>query len=58
MPEQQLKIGGIKGIVKHLQTGMLMVPGNAESLLEQIDFLKSNPQNAVEIGRKGRQAGC
>lgn len=49
------KTGGIKGIVKHLQTGMLMSPGNAESLLEQIDFLINNPCHAEEIGQKGRQ---
>jgi 1,4-alpha-glucan branching enzyme len=47
--------GGIKGIVKHLQTGLLMVPGNAQSLLEQLNFLIENPQKAVEIGKQGRQ---
>ncbi|WP_084374923.1 glycosyltransferase family 4 protein [Neobacillus soli] len=47
--------GGMKGIVKHLQTGLLMVPGNPESLLEQIEFLIENPQKADEIGKKGRQ---
>ncbi|MFK9093294.1 glycosyltransferase family 4 protein [Bacillus salipaludis] len=47
--------GGMKGIVKHLQTGMLMVPGDVESLLKQIDFLMNNPEKAEEIGNKGRQ---
>jgi 1,4-alpha-glucan branching enzyme len=47
--------GGIKGLVKHLQTGLLMVPGDAESLQEQIDFLWENPQKAKEIGKRGRQ---
>ncbi|WML40563.1 glycosyltransferase family 4 protein [Neobacillus sp. OS1-2] len=47
--------GGMKGIVKHLQTGMLMVPGDAKSLLEQIEFLLNNPVKAEEIGEKGRQ---
>ncbi|MFJ7729713.1 glycosyltransferase family 4 protein [Neobacillus sp. NPDC097160] len=47
--------GGMKGIVKHLQTGMLMVPGDAESLLKQIDFLMNNPEKAEEIGNKGRR---
>ncbi|ETI67035.1 glycosyltransferase family 4 protein [Neobacillus vireti] len=47
--------GGIKGIVKHLQTGLLMVPGDAGSLLEQIDFLLQNPQRAREIGKRGSQ---
>ncbi|WP_160721693.1 glycosyltransferase family 4 protein [Bacillus sp. USDA818B3_A] len=47
--------GGMKGIVKHLQTGMLMVPGNAQSLLEQIDFLINEPVKAKEIGSKGKK---
>ncbi|MFZ7945402.1 glycosyltransferase family 4 protein [Neobacillus sp. 19] len=47
--------GGMKGIVKHLQTGMLMVPGDAKSLLEQVHFLMNNPEKAEEIGEKGRQ---
>ncbi|MCL6571987.1 MAG: glycosyltransferase family 4 protein [Bacillus sp. (in: Bacteria)] len=47
--------GGMKGIVKHLQTGLLMDPGNAQSLLEQISFLIQNPQKAEEIGGKGRE---
>lgn len=48
-------IGGMKGIVKHLQTGLLTVPGDAQRLLDQIDFLMKNPKKAQEIGEKGRQ---
>jgi 1,4-alpha-glucan branching enzyme len=47
--------GGMKGIVKHLQTGLLMVPGNAHSLQEQIDYLLKNPLAAKAIGGRGRQ---
>ena len=47
--------GGLKGIVKHSQSGMLMVPGNPESLLTNIDFLLQNPEKAKEIGAKGQQ---
>lgn len=47
--------GGMKGIVKHLQTGLLTVPGDARRLLEQIDFLMKNPKKAQEMGEKGRQ---
>ncbi|MDQ1145043.1 glycogen(starch) synthase [Bacillus sp. SORGH_AS 510] len=47
--------GGMKGIVKHLQTGILTAPGDARRLLEQIDFLIKNPKKAQEIGEKGRQ---
>ncbi|WP_419956127.1 glycosyltransferase family 4 protein [Neobacillus niacini] len=45
--------GGLKGIVMDRQTGLLMVPGDAESLLKNIEFLLQNPQIAEEIGLKG-----
>lgn len=47
--------GGLKGIIMHKQTGMLMVPGDADSLLANIDFLTEYPHKAKEIGEKGRQ---
>jgi glycogen(starch) synthase len=47
--------GGLKGIVMHSQTGLLMVPGDADSLLNNIDFLLQDPQKAKEIGIKGMQ---
>ena len=47
--------GGISGIVKHLKTGLLMAPGDAKSMLEQIYYLITNPEEADEIGLKGRQ---
>ncbi len=45
--------GGLKGIVMDRQTGLLVVPGDAESLLKNIEFLLQNPQTAEEIGLKG-----
>jgi 1,4-alpha-glucan branching enzyme len=45
--------GGLKGIVMNRQTGLLMIPGDAESLLTNIDHLLENPQTAKEIGIKG-----
>ena len=47
--------GGMKGIIKHLQTGMLMVPGSPKSLLEQIEYLLNQPEKANEIGSRGKQ---
>lgn len=47
--------GGLAGIIRHLQTGLFMEPGNALSLLEQIQFLLKNPRQAREMGRQGRQ---
>jgi glycogen synthase len=48
-------VGGLKGTVLHMKTGLLMVPGDAESLLEQINFLIENPKKAEEIGLEGRK---
>jgi glycogen(starch) synthase len=48
-------VGGLRGIVKHMVSGLLMEPGNAENLLEQICFLLENPKIAQEIGEKGQQ---
>jgi glycogen synthase len=48
-------VGGLKGTVLHMKTGLLMVPGDAESLLEQINFLIENPKKAEEIGLQGRK---
>ncbi len=47
--------GGMKGLIKHLQTGFMMNPGDAESLLEQMEFLRNHPTIANEIGTKGCQ---
>jgi 1,4-alpha-glucan branching enzyme len=47
------EVGGLKGIVQHLQTGLLMVPGNAISVMENINILLRSPQNAQEIGNRG-----
>ncbi|MEH7121144.1 glycosyltransferase family 4 protein [Neobacillus vireti] len=47
--------GGMKGIIKHLQNGMLMVPGSPQSLLEQIEYLFNQPEKAKEIGIRGKQ---
>ncbi|NRD80759.1 glycosyltransferase family 4 protein [Bacillus sp. BRMEA1] len=49
------KTGGLKKIVEHLHTGLLMVPGDPNSLLEQIEFLMNNPDQAKEIGRCGKE---
>ncbi|MGX6442753.1 glycosyltransferase family 4 protein [Neobacillus sp. K501] len=48
-------IGGLKGIVNHLQTGLLMIPGDANSLLDNIQWLLQNPENGMELGKKARQ---
>lgn len=47
--------GGLKGIIMDKQTGLLMAPGDAKSLLANVNFLLNNPVKAKEIGEKGRK---
>ncbi|MGD6841339.1 glycosyltransferase [Bacillus infantis] len=48
--------GGLKGIVSHKRTGLLMEPGSALSFKEQAAFLLCNEQEAKRIGSMGRTA--
>jgi glycosyltransferase involved in cell wall biosynthesis len=48
------KIGGLKGINKHLETGLFMEPNNVDSLINQIEFILSNPDDASKMGVKGK----
>jgi len=48
--------GGLKDIVIHGETGLTMIPGDEESLAEQVLFLLSNPCEADTIGRQGQTA--
>ncbi|SFA96163.1 Glycosyltransferase involved in cell wall bisynthesis [Bacillus sp. cl95] len=47
--------GGLKGIVKHLQTGMQMDPGNAEDLVNHLLYLIKNPKQAEQMGQNGKK---
>jgi 1,4-alpha-glucan branching enzyme len=47
--------GGLKGIIKHMQTGLLMEPGNANQLLEHVSFLLENQQEAKVMGERGKK---
>lgn len=49
-------VGGLKGIIKHKQTGMLMVPGSPESLLQQANFLLNHPDEAQRLALNGMLA--
>ncbi|MCA1039122.1 glycosyltransferase [Bacillus infantis] len=48
--------GGLKGIVSHKRTGLLMEPGSALSFKEQAAFLLCNKQEAEVIGSMGKTA--
>lgn len=49
-------VGGLKGLIQHRETGLLMEPGKAKSLLEQITYLFMNPKMAWEIGIRGQES--
>lgn len=46
--------GGLKDIISHKKTGLLMIPGDVDSLIEQIQFLLLNEDEAIKIGNHGR----
>jgi glycosyltransferase involved in cell wall biosynthesis len=47
--------GGLKGFIKHLETGLFMEPENEGSLRNQISFLLNNPQKGLEMANKAHQ---
>ncbi|RLE84538.1 MAG: glycogen synthase [Thermoprotei archaeon] len=54
-PVVATKVGGITEVVSHGRTGLLVEPGNPKELADAISYLISNPEEAKEIGRKGRE---
>ncbi|WP_141431582.1 glycosyltransferase [Bacillus sp. 03113] len=48
--------GGLKGIVENAKSGLYMVPGSSDSLIEQVIWLLENNEDAIQIGRKGKEA--
>lgn len=48
-------IGGIPEMVIDGETGLLFEPGNHIQLRERIEYLLSNPNKIIEIGRNARQ---
>ena len=49
------RVGGIPEIVKDRETGILVEPNNPEQLADAITYLLENPEEAVEMGRRGRR---
>ncbi|WP_080845092.1 glycosyltransferase [Cytobacillus gottheilii] len=47
--------GGLKGIVQHGSTGLLMNPNDHNSLIEQVSFLLDNREDARMLGVNGKQ---
>lgn len=52
------RIGGIPEQVRHGVEGLLFEPGNAQDLADALDVMAENPQQAHEMGLKGRVRLC
>jgi glycosyltransferase involved in cell wall biosynthesis len=48
-------VGGLKGIVDHLHTGLIMESNHSNSLLEQATTLLDNEELAARLGMNGRK---
>lgn len=52
------RIGGIPEQIRHGIEGLLFEPGNAQDLADALDVIAENPQQAREMGQKGRERLC
>ncbi|HEX8023202.1 glycosyltransferase [Mucilaginibacter sp.] len=54
IPVVATDVDGLNEIVENDVTGYLIEPNNAEKMAEKIELLVDNPQQAKEMGKKGR----
>ncbi|AUU83703.1 glycosyltransferase family 4 protein [Leclercia sp. LSNIH1] len=52
------RIGGIPEQIRHGIEGLLFEPGNAQDLADALDEIAEIPQQAREMGQKGRERLC
>lgn len=52
------RIGGIPEQIRHGVEGLLFEPGNAQDLADALDVIAENPQQAREMGLRGRERLC
>lgn len=52
------RIGGIPEQIRQGVEGLLFEPGNAQDLADALDVIAENPQQAREMGLKGRERLC
>lgn len=58
LPAVASRVGGIPGIVRHLENGVLVEPGDPSALAEEILRLIRHPSLGFEIGLRGRETAC
>lgn len=49
------RMGGIPELVEHGKTGLLYESGNAEELAQAMRYVLANPDDAAEMGKRGRE---
>jgi len=55
VPVVSTAISGIPELITHGETGLLARPGSPESLTEMIQRMLASPEEAEEMGRRGRE---
>lgn len=48
-------VGGLKSIIHHLQTGLLMSSNDPKSFIEQATILLDNEELAIQLGESGKE---
>jgi glycosyltransferase involved in cell wall biosynthesis len=56
VPVVATDVGGVRSVVDHGRTGMLVSPDDAEALASHIRALLDNPEDARALGRNARRA--
>lgn len=54
-PAIAANVGGLKGIIRHMETGLMMEPDSPESFIEQTAYLLENESLATKMGLMGRK---
>jgi glycosyltransferase involved in cell wall biosynthesis len=48
-------VGGLKSIIDHLHTGLLMSSNNSKSFIEQARIVLDNEELAIQLGESGKR---
>jgi len=54
LPVVATRVGGIPEIVRHMETGILVEPGDVSALANAMKYLLAHPAEAREIGRRAK----